>query len=60
LVVEIVDDGSGVVVPRQDGVGIGSMRSRAEEIGGSFELAATPGSGTTITARLPLDTGAPR
>jgi signal transduction histidine kinase len=60
LVVEIVDDGSGVVVPRQDGVGIGSMRSRAEEIGGSFELTATPGSGTTITARLPLDTGAPR
>jgi signal transduction histidine kinase len=60
LVVEVADDGSGVVEPRPDGIGIGSMRSRAEEIGGTFELAATPGSGTTVVARLPLDTGASR
>jgi signal transduction histidine kinase len=60
LTVEVVDDGSGVVVPRPDGVGIGSMRSRAEEIGGSFELIGTPGTGTTVTARLPLDAGASR
>ncbi len=55
LVVEVVDDGIGVVVPRPDGVGLGSMRSRAEEIGGSFELEAAPGTGTRLTARLPLD-----
>jgi two-component system, NarL family, sensor kinase len=60
LTVEVVDDGSGVVVPRPDGLGIGSMRSRAEEIGGSFELIGTLGTGTTVTARLPLDAGASR
>lgn len=60
LVVEVVDDGTGVVVPRPDGVGLGSMRSRAEEIGGSFELVAAPGAGTTVRARLPLGTGASR
>ena len=60
LVVEVSDDGTGVVVPRVDGVGLGSMRGRAEEIGGSFGLEAAPGSGTRITATLPLDVGVPR
>jgi signal transduction histidine kinase len=60
LVVEVADDGSGILRPRQDGVGLGSMRSRAEEIGGAFELSATPGTGTTVTARLPVDAGAAR
>lgn len=58
LVVEVVDDGHGVVSPRAGGLGLGSMRSRAEEIGGTFDLVATPGHGTRITARLPLDPGA--
>jgi len=58
LVVEVADDGCGVVTPRPDGVGLGSMRSRAEEIGGTFELVAAPGQGTRVTARLPLDQGA--
>jgi signal transduction histidine kinase len=57
LLVEVSDDGTGVVIPRPDGVGLGSMRSRAEEIGGAFELAAVPGSGTTVRARLGLDAG---
>jgi signal transduction histidine kinase len=43
-----------VVVPRPDGVGLGSMRERAEEIGGSFALSAQPGLGTTVTAVLPV------
>jgi signal transduction histidine kinase len=50
----VTDDGTGVVVPRADGVGLGSMRERTEEIGGSFALSATPGRGTTVTAVLPL------
>jgi signal transduction histidine kinase len=54
LVVTVADDGTGVVVPRADGVGLGSMRERAEEIGGSFALAADPGRGTTVTATLPV------
>jgi signal transduction histidine kinase len=60
LVVEVADDGRGVVNPRPDGVGLGSMRSRAEEIGGSFALEARPGTGTRVTARLPLESGASR
>ena len=60
LVVEVVDDGTGVVIPRADGVGLGSMRSRSEEIGGTFELIATPGAGTTVRAWLPLRNGAPK
>ncbi|HEX2895120.1 MAG TPA: sensor histidine kinase [Marmoricola sp.] len=60
LLVEVGDDGVGVVTPRAEGVGLGSMRSRAEEIGGSFDLTATPGTGTRVTARLPLDRGARR
>jgi signal transduction histidine kinase len=54
LVVTVVDNGTGMLVPRADGVGLGSMRERAEEIGGTFELSAEPGRGTTVTATLPL------
>jgi signal transduction histidine kinase len=54
LEVVVADDGTGVVVPRADGVGLGSMRERAEEIGGRFELLADRGKGTTVTATLPL------
>jgi signal transduction histidine kinase len=54
LHVVVCDDGSGELQPREGGVGLGSMRERAEEIGGSFEISATPGQGTTVRARLPL------
>lgn len=60
IVVEVADDGTGVVVPRPDGVGLGSMRGRAEEIGGSFLIDAAPGRGTRVVARLPLDVGSTR
>jgi signal transduction histidine kinase len=53
LHVGVRDDGTGVVTPRADGVGLRSMRERAEEIGGTFRLSAGP-SGTTVTAVLPL------
>jgi signal transduction histidine kinase len=29
------------------------MRERAEEIGGTFAIVAVPGSGTTVSVRLP-------
>jgi signal transduction histidine kinase len=53
LVVEVRDDGHGEVTPRADGVGLASMRERAEEIGGRFTIVSTPGAGTTIRAFLP-------
>ena len=36
------------------GVGIGSMRERAEELGGTCTVSAAPGGGTQVAARLPL------
>ncbi|MEP6665469.1 MAG: ATP-binding protein, partial [Nocardioidaceae bacterium] len=54
LAVEVCDDGSGVVAPRPGGLGLVSMRERAEEIGGSAEMSAVVGRGTTLRAWLPL------
>jgi signal transduction histidine kinase len=52
LVVEVIDDGCGLApVPRQ-GVGLGSMRARAEALGGSLQL--VNGHGTRVAARLPV------
>ncbi len=56
LHVQVRDDGTGVVAPREGGVGLASMRERAEEIGGRLEIVADPGRGTTVTAVLPLPT----
>jgi len=36
------------------GIGLGSMRERAELAGGSLELQSKPGGGTTLTVRVPL------
>jgi signal transduction histidine kinase len=53
LCLTITDDGAheGVVPGR----GISGMRERAERVGGSVTIAANPGGGTRVTARLPLD-----
>jgi signal transduction histidine kinase len=50
---EVSDDGTGVLVPREGGIGLPGMRERAEEIGGSFAIIATPGAGTTVSVSLP-------
>ena len=39
-------------------VGLAIMRERAEGMGGALDVASTPGSGTTITVRLPFGAGA--
>ena len=45
---------AGVPPDRHAGVGLTSMRERATELGGSFELAAGPGGGTVVRVELPL------
>jgi len=54
LEVEIVDDGHGFGPEDSPGVGLGSMRERAEELGGSCLVESTPDQGTRILVQLPL------
>lgn len=54
LLLEVCDDGSGLrPAPGRRGLGLESMRRRAEEIGGAFTLDSR-GRGTTVRAVLPL------
>ena len=59
LVVEVCDDGSGraSISPesRSAGVGVASMRDRAEELGGSFTMNGHAGPGTRVRAELPFE-----
>ena len=54
LVLEICDDGQGFPPAHRSGVGLTSMRERAEELGGTCTIAAVPEGGTCVLARLPL------
>jgi signal transduction histidine kinase len=55
LAIRVVDDGRGLDPTDPAGVGLASMRERAEELGGMFETRkGDGGSGTEIRARLPL------
>jgi two-component system NarL family sensor kinase len=54
LQVEVTDDGRGVSPPHRAGVGLTSMRERAEELGGSCTLQPRPGGGSIVSAQLPL------
>ena len=54
LSVEIRDDGRGLETERGTGVGLSSMRERAEELGGTCSIEALPDGGTIVLARLPL------
>jgi signal transduction histidine kinase len=35
--------------------GLQTMRERTEALGGEFELVSSPGRGTTVAMRIPLD-----
>jgi signal transduction histidine kinase len=57
LTLTVSDDGVGIPTGRTAGVGLFSMRERAEELGGSLEVSTGSGTGTTVYATLPLDHG---
>lgn len=57
LHVEVADTGAGLAPDRRPGVGLSSMRERAEELGGTFEVGPRPEGGTVVRVRLPLDEG---
>jgi signal transduction histidine kinase len=55
LQVEVGDDGIGIDLAAPSGVGLASMRERAEEFDGRCTVGARRGGrGTVVTARLPL------
>ena len=55
LELDVSDDGSGLPRDVVPGVGLGSMRERAAELGGSCEVSTAQQGGTVVHARLPLE-----
>jgi signal transduction histidine kinase len=54
LDIEVTDDGIGPPARGESGVGLAAMRERAAELGGTCTIDGTPGAGTRVLARLPL------
>ncbi|HEV1996898.1 MAG TPA: GAF domain-containing sensor histidine kinase, partial [Candidatus Dormibacteraeota bacterium] len=58
-VLEIDDDGRGFdTALTQSGRGLGNLRARAEQIGSTGAISSTPGEGTTVTIRVPVQSTA--
>lgn len=61
VTLEVEDDGRGFGAGAEGaggGIGLASMRERAERLGGAVEVLSVPGEGTRVSARLP--TGDPQ
>jgi signal transduction histidine kinase len=54
LTVEVRDDGLGLPEGFRWGVGMASMRERAEELGGALSITSAPAAGTLVRATLPV------
>ncbi len=54
VVLGVADDGRGIATDRVAGVGLASMRERAEELGGTCIVKSEGGGGTRVVARLPV------
>lgn len=57
LAIRVRDDGVGLPHPHRSGLGLGSIRERAEELGGTFRIGAGDGGGTELQVHLPLGRG---
>lgn len=62
LCCSIKDDGHGFVshsdqVSHRDGLGLVAMRERISAIGGTLRIDSSPGRGTEILIRLPMESG---
>ena len=60
LELSIADDGKGFLAEsdmtrQRSGIGLVSMRERAELVGGTLAIETSPGQGTRLVARIPLD-----
>lgn len=54
VIIEVIDDGTGIPATLVPGVGLSSMRRRAEEIGGTCTIEPLVQGGTRVSARLPV------
>lgn len=56
LTLEVTDNGVGIQLPAdgQGGLGLGNLRTRAEKLGGYFEIKPADGGGTRVTWCVPL------
>jgi signal transduction histidine kinase len=61
VLLDVQDDGTGFDAQRAyqpdehgGGYGLLSLRERARELGGSFQVESEPGQGTTLVIQLPL------
>ncbi len=54
FILKICDNGRGIARDARSGVGMHSMRERAEEIGGVLTVASDPVRGTTVCVELPV------
>jgi ligand-binding sensor domain-containing protein/two-component sensor histidine kinase len=54
LVLKMIDNGSGINADLGEGTGVGSMRQRAQRLGGSFEISSTNGKGLIVILRVPF------
>ena len=55
LCLEVTDDGVGFdLASGSEGNGLGSMRRRAERLGGSLDVVSAPGAGTAVRLRMPF------
>jgi signal transduction histidine kinase len=52
LVLEVADDGRGFAAPGGGGIGLETMRERAELLGGGFRCASVPGRGTKVRVEV--------
>jgi len=57
LMLRITDDGTGIPPEHGEGMGLASMRQRAEELGGAWSLHSAGGRGTAVEISLPWPEG---
>lgn len=57
LIVEVEDDGVGMPAEPRTGIGLRSIRERAQEVGGSLLLRSTPNEGTSVLVTIPIREG---
>jgi signal transduction histidine kinase len=52
--IRVADDGAGYEAPAgRPGLGLGTMRARAQKLGAALEIASRRGEGTTVSLRIP-------